>query len=199
MLVGAGVDIDPVDSSRLPDVDRLFATSRSTRLCWCTAFCTSSRQFAVGWFGCGNRQRFERSVAASSAPMGLVASVDGDPVAWCACGPRSRYLAAVAGRSKVLAAERRDEDEHVWLIACLYVHPDHRRDGLVPILVTAAVQLAADRGARAVQAWPLELGRRDPARAHVGGEASFLRLGFGRVRRFDDGRVLIRRELADLL
>jgi GNAT superfamily N-acetyltransferase len=98
----------------------------------------------------------------------------------------------------MLADECRQEDELVWLIACLYVHPAHRSDGLVSALVKAAMTLAADQGALAVQAWPLALGRRDSALAHVGGEAMFLRLGFERTRQFDDGRVLMRRELRDV-
>lgn len=196
-MVGA-VQIEPVDPSRLPDLDRLFDTSRATRRCWCTAFCTTTQQFALGWFGGGNQRRFRSMAASTSSPMGLLAYVDGVPVAWCACGPRSRYMAAISGRSKVLAGECRDEDDQVWLIACLYVDPEHRSDGLVPGLVSAAVTLAAERGARAVQAWPRARGSRDSALVHVGGEAIFLRLGFQRVQQFDDSRVLLRRDLTDL-
>jgi hypothetical protein len=55
----------------------------------------------------------------------------------------------------MLTGQRRDEDEQVWLIACIYVHPEHRNDSLVPGIVKAAVTLAADRAALAVQARPV--------------------------------------------
>ncbi len=53
--------------------------------------------------------------AASSTPMGILASRAAEPVGWCACGPRSRYVAATSSRSKITRNRARDEDEIVWL------------------------------------------------------------------------------------
>src|SRR5690349_21553523 len=53
------LEVVPVDADRADALGRLFVTSRSTRHCRCTAFCSSSWQFALGWYGGGNRLRFE--------------------------------------------------------------------------------------------------------------------------------------------
>lgn len=159
----------------------LFGAERTTRHCWCTAFCVNGRSFAAGWFGGGNRRRFARLAAASTAPMGLLATVDGAPVGWCACGPRSRYTAAVDGRSRLLRDRPREEDDTVWLVACLFVAAPHRGRGVTSTLVRAAVDLARDEGAPAIEGWPLAASATRPAEAFVGREEVFRAAGFDRV------------------
>jgi hypothetical protein len=48
-------------------------------------------------------------------------------------------------------------------------------------MLREAISLARDRGASAIEAWPLPLGYRSPAQAHVGREGMFTRLGFEKV------------------
>ncbi len=124
------IDIRPVGANNVADLAGLFGIDRSTRHCWCTAFCTNSRQFAAGWFGGGNRRRFAEIAAASRYPMGVLALMDNEPAGWCGCGPRSRYTAAINGRSRLLRTRPRDEDDLVWLIACLFVAAEHRGRGI---------------------------------------------------------------------
>ena len=93
------------------------------------AFCVTRSQFAAGWFGDGNRHRFEAMAKGNATPMGILASVAGEPVGWCACGPRSRYTVAASGRSKILANRARAEDESVWLLPCLFVRTEQRGQG----------------------------------------------------------------------
>jgi hypothetical protein len=192
----AGPQIRPVGPDQLGTLAALFGAYRATRHCWCTAFCTTSWQFATGWYGGGNRRRFEALAAASPVPMGLLA-LDGDvPAGWCACGPRSRYTAALAGRSRLLADRPREEDDDVWLIACLFVRPERSGTGLVMPLLRGAVAPAGEAGAAAIEAWPLARGVRRPGQDHVGREAVFTRLGFGRLDQPAAGRVLMRLELS---
>ena len=80
------------------------------------AFCASRAQFALGWLTGGNRRRFEAMVSGIGHPMGILASMPGEPVGWCACGPRSRYAVVVRGRSSLLKGLERKEDEAVWLL-----------------------------------------------------------------------------------
>jgi GNAT superfamily N-acetyltransferase len=42
----------------------------------------------------------------------------------------------------------------VWVIACLLVHPAHRRQGVARRLVVAAVDHVREQGGRAVEAYP---------------------------------------------
>ena len=52
-------EIRQVDTDQLELARRLFSGERATRHCWCTAFCSTTWQFARGWYGGGNRRRFE--------------------------------------------------------------------------------------------------------------------------------------------
>jgi len=191
-----GCEIARVDADHLDLARRFFSVQRSTRHCWCTAFCSTGRQFAAGWYGGGNRRRFEALAGTERDPMGLLALRGGEPVGWCACGPRSRYLAAIAGRSGLLAARPREEDQHVWLVACIVVRPDHRGSDVVGTLVRAAVSQARESGASAIEAWPLAVGVRRPGELHVGREGVFARSGFRCAQRPNAERAIMRFDLS---
>jgi len=191
------VEIQSVGPGRLEALQRLFTSSRTTRHCWCTAFCSTSWQFATGWYGGGNRRRFEGLAASESDPMGVIAVRDGESIGWCACGPRARFTTALTGRSRLLANCPREDDGDVWLIACMYVHPDRNGGGVVMPLLRGAIALALDAGATAVEAWPLAAGIRRPAEAHLGREGVFARLGFERIERPSLERVIMRLDTSD--
>lgn len=190
-------EIQRVDADQLDLARRFFSVERATRHCWCTSFCSTRWRFAAGWYGGGNRRRFEAMAGSERDPMGLLAMSDGEPVGWCACGPRSRYLPAIAGRAGLLAGRPRDEDQHVWLVACIVVRPDQRGSGVVPALIRAAVSHARESGASAIEAWPLAVGVRRPGDLHVGREGVFARLGFRCVQRPNAERAIMRFDLPD--
>jgi hypothetical protein len=185
-----------VGADQLAGVRQLFGLQRATRHCWCMAFCSTRAQFAMGWYGGGNRRRFEDLVVSGPASMGVLAVRDGEPLGWCACGPRIRYKAALAGRSSILARRPPEEDDRVWLVACVIVRPEVRVSGAAVRLLRGAVSLAREAGASAVEAWPLADGVRRPGDAHVGREGVFARLGFECVERPSAERVIMRVELA---
>ncbi len=194
-FVAPAVDTRPVGPPDLAALDRLFESQRSTRRCWCMAFCTTRSQFAVGWFGGGNRSRFEAMARANTTPMGILASVAGEPVGWCACGPRFRYAVATSGRSKIMSGRPPDEDHSVWLLPCLFVRADRRGLGITYTLVGAAVELARSEGASAIEGWPLARSERQSADAFFGREQVFEDLGFRCVERPTPQRAIMRLEL----
>jgi GNAT superfamily N-acetyltransferase len=189
-----GVVVTTVGQRDIGDLALLFQRDRSTRSCWCTAFCSTRTQFAFGWVTGRNRRRFE-ALAHDGAVMGVLAWVDGEPVGWGACGPRSRYQVAMAGRSALLGPLDRSEDDDVWLVPCLYVRADHRGRGLTSALVHAAVDVARQHGARAVEGWPVSGSDPNPADDFVGRESVFAAAGFGCVALPQEGRVIMRHEL----
>ena len=188
-------DVRSVGLDEVGALDRLFASERTTRHCWCMSFCTSRAQFAAGWFGGGNRRRFE-TMASGNTPMGVMALVGGAPVGWGACGPRSRYLGADPSRHPVLAGRPRAEDDTVWLLPCLFVHAEHRGHGISHLLVEAAVALARRQGAVALEAWPLSSSEPRSADAFVGREQLFAELGFRCVERPVPARAIMRLDLS---
>jgi GNAT superfamily N-acetyltransferase len=187
-------DVRPVTGERLDDLAALFATNGTTRGCWCMFFLTSGRKFEAGW-GQPNRARFEEFAASADPPAGLLAYRDAEPVGWCAAGPRARYPRAL--RSPVLKGREPAEDLDVWLVPCFFVRRDARGQGITQALLTAAVDLAREYGATAVEGFPLAGGDRHPgAEAYLGVEPVFAASGFRVVARPTPRRVVMRRSLS---
>ena len=160
------------------------------------AFCVTRSQFATGWLNGGNQRRFGAMAAASSTPMGILATQGAEPVGWCACGPRSRYVAATSPQSKIMRNRAPDEDEIVWLLPCLFVRAGRRGQGVTHALVRAAVELARREGASAIEGWPLARSERRSDDAFLGREQVFEDLGFNCVERPSPERAIMRLELS---
>jgi len=185
--------IQPATADRVADLDRLFAANGTVGGCWCAYFLVSNADFEAGWRA-GNRKRLLDVVRHGDAPAGLLAYRDGEPVGWCATGPRDRYARVL--RSPHWKQRDRAEDATVWLIPCLFVHRDARRHGLTLELLAAAVDLAREHGAPAVEGLPLAGdGPHPSADAYVGTESMFAATGFRVVHRPSNRRVRMRLDL----
>ena len=192
--VTASLDVRPVGPGEIAALGQLFASERNTRHCFCMSFCTGRVQFAAGWFGGGNRRRFE-TMASGNSPMGVIAFLGDAPVGWGACGPRSRYLDADPVRHPLLGGRSRAEDDSVWLLPCLIVDAGHRAQGVSHALVQAAGSLARRQGAVAIEGWPLSSSQAQRADAFVGREQLFAELGFHCVERPIPARAIMRLDL----
>ena len=185
----------PVGLDDLPAVAKLFESQRNTRRCWCMAFCTTRSQFARGWLRGGNERRFGAMAATEPSPMGVLAHRGDDAVGWCACGPRARYLFPGSPANKIIDSRISYDNETEWFLPCLFIHPDHRGEGLTPILVQSAVELARSEGASAIESWPLARSVRRSGDAFLGREQVFEDLGFRLAYRPTPERVIMRLEL----
>jgi len=187
------MEIRPVTGDDLTDLARLFDTSGTLTGCWCTFFLLSGRELGAGW-GATNQARFAEFAAAAPEPMGVLAYRDGEPVGWCATGPRSRYARVL--RSPLMKGRDATEDDTVWLVPCFFVHRDARRTGITRALLRAAVELAAEHGATAVEGLPLASGGRHPtAEGYVGIEDVFRACGFETTSRPSPRRLVMRRPM----
>jgi GNAT superfamily N-acetyltransferase len=185
--------IAPMSVERLPDLAALFGTSRTTSGCYCMWFLRPATVVQAGWSG-ANKLAFEACTRDEQHPMGLLAYVDGQPVGWCAAGPRSRYARAL--RSAVLRQRDAGEDHQTWLVPCFFVRTGFRRQGIMRELLTRAVWLAQEHGARAVEGFPLAGDqRRGAGEAYLGVEPVFAACGFIPVDRPTANRVVMRRDL----
>jgi hypothetical protein len=79
--VPADVEAQPVGPDQLDEAD-LFGSPRKTRHCWCTAFCSTRTQLALGWFGGGNRAGSPPWPPPKPCRWGVLATVDDEPVGW---------------------------------------------------------------------------------------------------------------------
>jgi len=129
----------------------------------------------------------------SDMTSGLIAYVDGEPGGWCAVEPRSAYpyLGSVPWRKR---AEDRT-DAGIWAVPCFVTRAGFRRRGVSYALADAAVSFARERGARALEGYPMipERGKDVPwGELHVGHGSIFAAAGFAEVSRPTLRRVVMR-------
>ena len=191
----ARLEVRPVGPDQLHLLRSLFDSTRQTRHCWCTAFCSTRWQFARGWYGKGNQRRLETMAQTEPDPVGLIALLADNPIGWCACGPRARYTVGSDVRSKLAAERELAGAAVVWHVACFFVRPDQQGGSVVVSMLREAISLARNRGASAIEGWPLPLGHRSPAQAHVGREGIFARLGFEKIEQPAPGCVIMHLDL----
>lgn len=137
---------------------------------------------------CGNPE--------SETTSGLVSYLEGEPMGWCAVEPRTHYSGLL--RVYRVPWEGRDEDKadgSVWAVTCVFVRAGFRGRGASYALVRATVAHARERGARALEGYPM---RTEPGRnviwdeIHVGTQKMFEAAGFSEVARPSKRRIVMR-------
>lgn len=180
----------PLTRENWQDLEALFGPSGAYSGCWCMYWRTSRAEFARRG-SAGNKEDF-KAVVELGTPTGILAYVDGVPAGWVSVAPRETYPSLE--RSRVL---KRLDDEPVWSIVCFFVGRDFRRLGVMSGLIHAAVDFAAGRGARQIEAYPTDpsFRSRSPAEAYMGVLPAFEKAGFEEVARPRPGRVIMRRPI----
>jgi GNAT superfamily N-acetyltransferase len=138
--------------------------------------------------GTGNKRALKKIVTANREP-GLIAYEGNEPIAWCAVAPRQDYVALE--RSRIL---KPIDDEQVWSISCLFIKKSFRRQGVSAHLLRAAVEFAAQRGAKIVEGYPVEPSMEnmpDPFLWH-GTPSAFRAAGFAEALRRSKSRPIMR-------
>jgi GNAT superfamily N-acetyltransferase len=181
-----GFEAHPVTKERWPDLVQLF-----DRPIVRTCFCQFYRKVGAGT-GAGrqNRRAMKALVDRGSVP-GLIGYEDGVPVAWVSLGPREDY--AKLRRSPVMKPV---DDQPVWSIVCFFVDRNARGRGLSQRMLEAAVDYARSRGARLVEAYPVDKDQRGhPDDMFFGAKSIYDRAGFREVARRKPGRPVVRKSL----
>jgi GNAT superfamily N-acetyltransferase len=187
--VAAGLTFQPLTAARWPDVVRLFGPRGACAGCWCMWWRRSRAEFVRGK-GDGNQRAFHRVVEAGPPP-GVLAYAGGEPVGWCAVAPRADYP-RFAG-SRVLAAV---DDAPVWSVTCFFVARSWRGRGVSRALLDAATRFARRRGARIVEGYPIDAGKKQPdVFVYTGLAPAFAKAGFREVARRSPTRPIVRRRL----
>jgi GNAT superfamily N-acetyltransferase len=182
------MDLHPLTPDRYPDLAALFGSTSVTRHCYCTWFLLLDPERREVWERDESRAVFERF--AQNGPAGVLAYRDGTPVGWCAAGPRAAYPRLVKSKAW------QGGDPDAWVVTCFFIHRGARRAGLTRTLLEAAVAMAAEHGAKAVEAVPRSAGTRTASGdGYVGFEQSFADCGFEVLKRPNEKRVLMRRTL----
>lgn len=139
------------------------------------------------------RQQTDCGHPGSTDTSGLVAYLAGEPVGWCAVEPRSRYDGLVRVFKVPWQGRAEDKaDDSVWAVTCLFTRAGFRRRGVSRSLARAAVGFARDRGARAVEGYPMITTGAIAEELHVGTVDTFAAAGLREVGRPTPRRVVMR-------
>jgi GNAT superfamily N-acetyltransferase len=194
----------PANEASWEDLQSVFGTRGDAYVCQCQRFKLQPRES----FGSFPRQeramRLRRQTnagqPAAAETSGLVAYLDGEPVGWCAVEPRPAYSGLIrAYRVPWIGRSEDRADDSVWSVTCIFVRAGYRRRGITHDLVRAAVQFARDRGARAIEGYPMLT---DPGQEVTWGEilvgtrSMFTSAGFTDVAHPTPRRVVMRIDFA---
>jgi GNAT superfamily N-acetyltransferase len=194
--------VRPANEAGCADLETVFGTRGSAYRCRCQRYRLAPRESfgSVPVEERADRLREQTGCGDPDAPStsGLVAYLDDEPVGWCAVEPRPAYQGLV--RVFRTPWDGRDEDRadpSVWAITCLFARAGYRRRGVSRALARAAVDLARDGGARAVEAYPMTTTSAIAEELHVGTVRTFADAGLVEVSRPSPRRVVMRRDFHD--
>jgi len=184
---GSSLEVRPLTSSRLADLEALFGPKGGCGGCWCMwwRFPASVYEKQKG----EANHRALRDLVERRRPVGVLGYEGRRAVGWCAVAPRAD-LPRLDG-SRVLAPV---DDEPVWSVGCFLIARDARGVGRSVALLEGAVEFAASRGARQIEGYGHDPGpeRYSPTFAWTGFAPTFRAAGFEEVARRSPKRPIFR-------
>lgn len=196
----SAVRVVPANEASWEDLQAIFGARGQGARCQCQRYKLrpreSFRSFPVEERAHRLRQQTDCGHPESDTTSGLVAYLDGAPVGWCAVEPRTAYAGLL--RSFRVPWDGRAEDkadDGVWAVTCLFTRAGFRKRGISRALARAAVDFARERGARAIEGYPITTKNVIAEELHVGTESVFADAGFIEVSRPTVRRVVMRIDL----
>jgi GNAT superfamily N-acetyltransferase len=193
------ISVVPANEASWEDLQTVFGTRGQASRCQCQRYKLrrreSFRSSPAEERAHRLRQQTDCGHPESGTTSGLVAYLNGEPVGWCAVEPRTAYEGLV--RNNRVPWEGRTEDktdDSVWAVTCLFTRAGFRKRGISRALARAAVDFARERGARAIEGYPMTTKNAILEELHVGTEGVFANAGFKEVSRPTLRRVVMRVE-----
>jgi GNAT superfamily N-acetyltransferase len=191
------VTVVPANEASWADLQTVFGTRGPASRCQCQRFKLARRESFASFpaeerahrlreqTDCGHRE--------SDKTSGLVAYLDGEPVGWCAVESRTAYGGLLRNNRAPWADRTEDKtDDSVWAVTCLFTRAGFRKRGVSRALAHAAVDFARERGARALEGYPMTTKNVLLEELHPGTEGVFADAGFTKVTRPTQRRVVMR-------
>jgi len=198
--VTPAIAVVPANEASWEDLQTIFGTRGAASTCQCQRYKLRRREAFRSFPAEERAQRLREQTDCghpeSRTTSGLVAYLDGEPVGWCAVEPRTAYEGLV--RNNRVPWEGRAEDKtdgSVWAVTCLLTRVGFRKRGVSRALARAAVDFARERGARAIEGYPMITKNVILEELHVGTEGVFADAGFKEVTRPTLRRVVMRVDL----
>jgi len=193
----AGISVAPANEASWEDLQTVFGTRGQASRCQCQRYKLgpreSFRSFPAEERAHRLREQTDCGHRESGTTSGLIAYLDGEPVGWCAVEPRTTYGGLL--RTFRVPWEGRAEDktdDSVWAVTCFFTRAGFRKRGVSRALARAAVDFARERGARAVEGYPMTTKDVILEELHVGTEGVFAAAGLSEVNRPTLRRVVMR-------
>jgi GNAT superfamily N-acetyltransferase len=194
----SALTIVPANQASCEDLDTIFGLRGYPARCRCQKFKTTTDEWWHDPIPVEERifrlrQQTDCGYPDSDTTSGVVAYLEGEPVGWCAVDRRSEYLRL--GQTPWKSRSEDKDDDSVWAITCFVVRVGYRRQGITYRLAEAAVDFARERGADALEGYPMVP---DPGQdvtwgeIHVGHINVFEAAGFTEVSRPSKRRVVMR-------
>jgi GNAT superfamily N-acetyltransferase len=152
--------IVPANQAACDDLQTVFGSRGTAAICQCQRYKLAPREafksFPPEERALRLRAQTNCGLPGATSTSGLVSYLDGEPVGWCAVEPRPVYQGLL--RVYRVPWEGRAEDkntESVWAVTCVFTRAGFRRRGVSYALARAAVDFARERGAKALEAYPM--------------------------------------------
>ncbi|MGN6326336.1 GNAT family N-acetyltransferase [Pseudolysinimonas sp.] len=189
------------DEASAGDLDAVFGVRGEAARCSCQWFKVPSREWSEGSAEPRRERLYEQTACGhpgAASTSGLVAYLGDEPVGWCAVEPRIAYVRLRSQRIPWAGRDEDPEDEGVWSVTCFVTRRGFRGRGIMAALAAATVEFARARGARALEAYPIDVApgqRFGWGELYVGSRSVFADAGFSEVSHPTPRRVVMRREL----
>jgi GNAT superfamily N-acetyltransferase len=192
-----GISVVPANEASWGDLQTVFGMRGPASRCQCQRYKLQRREsfasFPVEERAYRLRQQTESGERQSQRTSGLVAFLDGKPAGWCAVEPRTAYGGLLRNNRVPWSGRTEDKsDDSIWAVTCIFTRAGFRRRGVGRALALASVDHARERGARALEAYPITTTDVIPEELHVGTRAMFAAAGFTAVSNPTQRRVVMR-------
>jgi len=191
------IRVMPANIASWEDLQTIFGSRGTAAGCQCQRYKLAPGEAFKSFPAAERADRLRRQAASdhpeSGTTSGLIAYIDGEPVGWCAVEPRSAYT----GLARVFKVpwEGRDEDKadaSVWAVTCFVTRKGFTKRGVSRALARVAADFARERGARAIEGYPIVTTDVIIQELHVGTKSIFADAGFTEVSHPTPRRVVMR-------
>jgi len=196
------ISVVPANEASWEDLQTVFGARGQAARCQCQRYKLRPRESFAAFPAEERADRLRRQTDCghreSDMTSGLVAYLDGEPVGWCAVEPRTAYTGLLRNNRVPWAGRAEDKtDDSIWAVTCFVTRAGFRKRGVSRALARAAVDFARERGAHAIEGYPMTTKNVILEELHVGTEGVFADAGFTEIGRPSKRRAVMRIDFDD--